>query len=151
MRWTEGHVWVVENLLVQSSSFFTYKYVVMAQNKAVKWERGPNRLADLEILPDLNRVTKQQNSFSNSRSMDSRHSGMKSSLSPQVKAVLLKDDWEHFTVRFSVHSTFDAPVEEDAKTVASNSGSKDSYMRIIGSLPELTKSGSVGSGPLRMK
>ena len=55
MKWTEGHYWVVENLAITSKSFFTYKYVVMFQNKAIKWEKGPNRLADLEILPDRNK------------------------------------------------------------------------------------------------
>lgn len=56
MKWTEGHIWVVDDLLVQTRSVFTYKYVVMHKEKAVKWERGPHRLADLDILPDLNRA-----------------------------------------------------------------------------------------------
>jgi len=37
-------------------SYFLYKYVVMHQDKALKWEQGPKRIADLEILPDRNRI-----------------------------------------------------------------------------------------------
>ena len=29
MKWTEGHLWVAENLEVTSCSYFNYKYVVM--------------------------------------------------------------------------------------------------------------------------
>ena len=34
-----------------------YKYVVMDKKvgKAAKWEKGPNRIADLQILPDKNK------------------------------------------------------------------------------------------------
>jgi hypothetical protein len=52
MKWTEGNIWVIENLSLTSRSFFTYKYVVMMNEKASKWEMGPKRVADLEILPD---------------------------------------------------------------------------------------------------
>jgi hypothetical protein len=91
MKWMEGHVWVAENLLIQSSSFFTYKYVVMKDDKAVKWEQGPNRVADLAILPDRSRVQNQYGgstyNMNKSRSIDSHprlaehessHSGMHS-------------------------------------------------------------------------
>lgn len=81
-----------------------------------------------------------------SRSPESRASGMQShysgmvshSSSATVKQVELKDHWEHFSIRFSIYS----------------SGIKDEnneVVRIIGSIPELTKSGTVGSGPLKMK
>ena len=29
MKWTEGHVWVAENIDITSCTFFTYKYVIM--------------------------------------------------------------------------------------------------------------------------
>ena len=58
MRWTEGHIWVSEPINVRSRSYFMYKYVVMntVSGKAAKWEKGPNRIADLAILPDKNKV-----------------------------------------------------------------------------------------------
>ena len=56
MKWTEGHYWITENLHISSKSFFTYKYVIMKLNKAIKWEKGPNRIADLEILPDKHKL-----------------------------------------------------------------------------------------------
>jgi hypothetical protein len=55
-----------------------------------------------------------------------------------MKHVILKDEWETFTIRFSINS-FIEPNDES------------SFMRIIGSIPELTKSGSIGSGPIKMK
>lgn len=59
MRWTEGHVWVSEPINIRSTSYFMYKYVVMntASGKAAKWEKGPNRIADLTILPDRNKIS----------------------------------------------------------------------------------------------
>lgn len=153
MKWTEGHVWVAENILIQSSSFFTYKYVVMKQDKAVRWEQGPNRVADLEILPDRSQNRggiSLQTSLNKSRSIDSRHSGMRSqfSSSQALKQVLLKDEWEQFTIRFSIHSRFDSDAEEGSHPLQRTDGS---CMRIMGSLPELTRSGSVGSGPQQLK
>lgn len=56
MKWTEGHIWVAENIEITSCSFFTYKYVIMFQNKAIKWEKGPKRIADMAILPDKNKI-----------------------------------------------------------------------------------------------
>jgi len=56
MTWSEGHIWVSETMSITSCSHFMYKYVVMHQERAVKWERGPNRIADLMILPELSRT-----------------------------------------------------------------------------------------------
>lgn len=52
MRWTEGHIWVLENLKVTSKPFFNYKYVLMKDNKPMTWEGGHNRIADLRLLPE---------------------------------------------------------------------------------------------------
>ena len=51
LRWTEGHIWEVQ-VQIKSAWFFCYKYVVMKEGKAVRWEKGPKRVADLSILPD---------------------------------------------------------------------------------------------------
>ena len=51
MTWTEGHIWVLKDLLVTSKSHFGYKYVLMEGAKPSTWEAGQNRLADLRKLP----------------------------------------------------------------------------------------------------
>jgi hypothetical protein len=51
MTWTEGHIWVLKDLLVTSKSHFNYKYVLMEGDKPSTWEAGHNRLADLRKLP----------------------------------------------------------------------------------------------------
>lgn len=53
MQWTEGHIWVLENLYVSSKPFFNYKYVLMKNEKPHTWERGYNRVADLRLLPEI--------------------------------------------------------------------------------------------------
>ena len=45
MRWTEGHVWVLENVQI-SKPYFQYKYVVMKDGRPDRWEQGINRIAD---------------------------------------------------------------------------------------------------------
>ncbi len=55
LKWTEGHIWVSEPINITSNYYFTYKYVIMSQKKDPKWESGPSRIADLEILHDLNK------------------------------------------------------------------------------------------------
>ena len=52
MQWTEGHVWVLNNLAIKSKSYFSYKYVQMKDDKPEVWETGENRLADLRKLSD---------------------------------------------------------------------------------------------------
>ena len=68
--------------------------------------------------------------------MRSLHSGEASKSS--VKQVQIKDEWEHFTVRFSI---FSSSIKDE----------NTELMRIIGSIPELTKSGTVTSGPVKLK
>ena len=52
MTWTEGHVWIIENLEITSKPFFNYKYVVLVDGNASEWERGENRIADLRAIKD---------------------------------------------------------------------------------------------------
>ena len=54
IKWTEGHNWVTDNLVVSSKRYFLYKYVIMEDGKVKRWEKGANRIADLDVLPDLN-------------------------------------------------------------------------------------------------
>jgi hypothetical protein len=52
MKWTEGHIWVLENVALTKPNF-QYKYVLMSGDHPSTWERGENRLADLTLLPNL--------------------------------------------------------------------------------------------------
>jgi hypothetical protein len=53
--------------------------------------------------------------------------------------VILKDEWEHFTVRFSIQTKFEGEADDDGSQSASAARSQRSnnlnYMRVIGSLP----------------
>jgi len=60
---------------------------------------------------------------------------------------VLRDHWEQFTIRFSVFAAINATQTAEP---GAQEGAKE-YMRIIGSVPELTKSGTIESGPRRMK
>jgi len=50
MKWTDGHVWVLDNPIISSVPYFSYKYVIMEDDQDLKWENGMNRIADLEML-----------------------------------------------------------------------------------------------------
>ena len=38
MKWSEGHVWVLDNLFIKSKPCFQYKYVLMKDDKPSTWE-----------------------------------------------------------------------------------------------------------------
>lgn len=78
MTWTEGNVWV-KTFECERSVPFEYKYVVVDYDsrQAKRWEQGRNRICDPEYLP-----------------RKSQHSD---ELEPLV------DEWEHFTVTFSLY------------------------------------------------
>ena len=59
MKWTDGHLWVTENL-VTDRPYFLYKYVICRGGEAVTWEKGANRIADVEVLPDLTDMQKKK-------------------------------------------------------------------------------------------
>ena len=53
--WTEGHIWRSAQPIIVRDSYFKYKYVLLDDNKekVVGWENGVNRIADLDLLPEL--------------------------------------------------------------------------------------------------
>ena len=53
MHWTDGHVWVLDKPILTNKNYFQYKYVLLDHGKIVKWESGIDRIADLDLLPDL--------------------------------------------------------------------------------------------------
>ena len=75
MKWTEGHVWVIENLQI-SNPYFQYKYVVLNNGKPERWEQGLNRICDLKLL---------------------------SSQSGGSMSVSLFDQFDRYNVNFSMH------------------------------------------------
>ena len=51
MKWTKGDLWVSEKALITNKAYFCYKYVLLDSTLKMKdWERGLNRIADLELL-----------------------------------------------------------------------------------------------------
>jgi hypothetical protein len=117
MKWTEGHVWETENLIVKKP-FFLYKYVVMKGKEVVKWEKGANRIADLHVLPDMEGFDQDLFSRSSSISLNSmviksvasgnRNSSSKSPTRGRLRFVNIQDEWEHFKIKFSIND----PIEE---------------------------------------
>lgn len=51
MTWTEGHIWVTDELTI-NEPIFQYKYVLLESNGTTTWENGFDRLADLSLLDD---------------------------------------------------------------------------------------------------
>ena len=49
MRWTEGHIWVLDNVQI-SEPVFQYKYLVVNNGQKERWESGVNRIADIPLL-----------------------------------------------------------------------------------------------------
>lgn len=38
LKWTEGHFWVTENLVIINKPYFLYKYVIMEMGEPKIWE-----------------------------------------------------------------------------------------------------------------
>eukprot|EP00347_Sterkiella_histriomuscorum_P011252 403373163 len=73
----QGHNWV-SNVLTVAKDFFEYKYVIVetSSKKAIRWEQGFNRIADLKLLDQ------QQTNSTNH--------------------LIQKDEWDRFTIVFSI-------------------------------------------------
>jgi hypothetical protein len=90
--WTAGDIWVTKDPIFSQVHFFRYKYVLFNKNekKLISWERGVDRIADMEILEPLDRVP-------NTNRIVQRELGGK-----PLSTVEIDDEWEEFTVVFSV-------------------------------------------------
>lgn len=102
MKWTEGHIWVLENLKVTSKPFFNYKYVLLKDNKPMTWEGGHNRIADLRLLPE--NIEKDSEIMRNINFFQDKNFKPDSN----AKYVEIHDVWEQFVLRFSVFYPSDA-------------------------------------------
>ncbi len=67
MKWTEGDIWVSKEPLITNSFFFSYKYSLFEKEgyQLVGWERGVDRIADLEIMPDFRAVGRELDALAN--------------------------------------------------------------------------------------
>jgi len=86
-------VWVTRQPIESTAHFFRYKYVIFdkVEKKLISWERGIDRIADLAIIEPIDRVP-------GSNRIVQRQVGDK----PLV-SVELEDEWEEYTVIFSVN------------------------------------------------
>lgn len=67
---------------------FMYKYVIIENNQIKQMEKGFNRIAELEILPDTSLVLSQQ-----STSEQSSKSGRSNNSNKEYKDVVIEDEW----------------------------------------------------------
>ena len=58
MQSMQNDIWVLEHPLIVTKPYFTFKFVIAdrSTNKVVTWERGIDRICDLELLPEINRT-----------------------------------------------------------------------------------------------
>jgi hypothetical protein len=56
MKWTNGHVWVAEDISISESkgdpTYFMYKYVLLQNGNFQFYEQGLDRIADLKLLKE---------------------------------------------------------------------------------------------------
>jgi hypothetical protein len=108
MRWTEGHIWISEKPLITNNYYFQYKYVLLDKDrtKFLAWERGVDRIADLEILPEFSGAPYRLHDLGLDKKYNTEPSFDK------FKRVELNDEWESYTVTFSVVHPVDEQHDE---------------------------------------
>ena len=54
MKWTKGDIWVIEQPIITTKQYFTFKIAIAdrSQSKLIQFERGVDRICDLELLPE---------------------------------------------------------------------------------------------------
>ena len=117
LKWTDGHIWVTEEPIMTSQPYFTYKYMMLDDEKAtmVKWEAGIDRIVDLRLLPEF----KREETHLNTRIVEMNpldggigSQGQVTQDTISIKHVELIDEWEVFKVRFSMFYPIDSTDEE---------------------------------------
>ena len=107
----KGDVWESQQPLYTHNFFFRYKYAIMEENgtKQVDWEKGVDRLADLELMPDMQNGNSSAIMSGNAPLtgkdlvMMNKHSG-----SVGIKVVHYDDTWEQYKMCFTIwHPTED--------------------------------------------
>lgn len=98
LRWTEGDIWVSKEPLVTTKYFFHFKYAIVENNYVVGWERGVDRVADLEILPDMKNGRLYSCPTELFYDMETRVWRP-----PSTKIITFNECWEKLTVSFMVY------------------------------------------------
>ena len=82
MAWTVNHIWVSEKPIITNQPIFHYKYVLLENGMAKKWESGVDRVADLRLLPEISYPIYSEN---------------------LAKQIELYDEWESYKINFSIN------------------------------------------------
>lgn len=120
MKFTSNNEWVLEEPILTSETYFTYKYVVIHEDGSTQQEVGLNRIADLEALPELKEEhskfqEKQQQkivkAIRNSTTLQKHDEKLQTGFEKvkNGKVVILYDEWETYTIKFSVLEPFEDP------------------------------------------
>jgi hypothetical protein len=108
LKWSAGDIWESTEQLVTKHYFFHYKYAVIKGEYVVAWERGVDRVVDLEILPEARHT---QSSFNptdyffrmeDDDLVSTKSTGKAESIG-NVKTVEISENWERLWVSFMVY------------------------------------------------
>ena len=92
----DGDLWYTDKPILTKKRYFCYKYVILNPDGSLSsWERGVDRIADLEILEERQTYGKNEH--------DPKQ---------PVKTVLLDDEWEEFTMYFTINHPSNDPGQQ---------------------------------------
>jgi hypothetical protein len=95
--------------MVTHQTFFYYKYALVQNDYVVGWERGVDRVADLELMPDSS-VT--QNSFKPPDYFYDMEDECKIAEQSDFKRIQLNETWEKLWVSFMVYHPYAEATDE---------------------------------------
>lgn len=106
MKWTPGDIWVLEKPLITNKFYFKFKFAICENDRKTirTWERGVDRLCDMEIVEDIPNP--------NPRSFYDHTSGRNLQIYPPkhyIKLCKMNLLWETYSVSFSVLPPTDDP------------------------------------------
>lgn len=120
MKFNSNSEWILEEPIQTKETYFTYKYVVIHDDGTPQYEVGLSRIADLEAIPEM----KEEHSKFQEQQQQKIVSAIRKSTTIQKhdeklqsgfqtvkngKIVSLYDEWETYTIKFSVLEPFDDP------------------------------------------
>lgn len=107
LQWTDGHIWESVTPLITHSYYFQYKYALLDKNgtELINWEKGIDRLADMEIMPDVKMGGSSYNQALSGGEVMQTNSY---SSSTGIKHIHYNDVWEEYNMSFTIWH----PVEE---------------------------------------
>lgn len=116
MDWTAGDLWVSKQPVTLRTFNFNYKYAIFKNNYKdhIGWERGVDRIADLEVIPDDD----SSKYDSTTRVIDDYYEieeyllKKKFNKGISTKRIRYYDDWEKYEVSFTILVPREEQVEE---------------------------------------